>query len=810
MEIGRPARGFAFVERGNVAKLPFERAPDASTLTAVAELVATPFADADAAIDATLTLICDLFGVGLAMVHRLAGDHLVITHACDRLGLDLRLPITIRRQDTFCDLVLAAGTPLVVPDAERDPRFDDLVGKRLVGTRTYLGVPIRLGDGRLFGTLCAHDRRVLQLGSHELAALVILARIIASQLERSEALSMEVQTARHLAQRNAELAEAVGQLHTLHEIVESVSAELDLSSLLERVIASAVQLLGAYAGAISLIGDGPETTRRLTAMHNLPEDLRSRAYPAGAGLMGEVIAARGPVVVARYQDLTTPLTDSIWSALAPWVAVPIWWREEIIGTFGIAANDATRQFGPRDIVLLTQLAAHAAVAIENARLYAASRELGVVEERNRLAREIHDTLAQSLLSLMFQLRSAQSLVAMAPARAVEELTAAEERARAALEEARRSIWNLGPASLAAGNLSGALRGELAALPRTGPAGNLVVSGPARPLPPEAQHALFRVAQEALTNAGRHAGATRIDLTLAYGTETVTLTIEDDGTGFDPEAAARRRTTTSGGYGLISMSERLRLVGGSLAIESLPTRAAGTRVIATVPYEGRGAPPGASTVRRPAPSAPPQPIRVVVVDDHPPVRRGIAALLADQPGIEVVADGADGEDALRLVESLRPDVLVIDLRMPRLSGVEAIARVVHQGGPTRCLAVTIFAQDELVLEALRAGARGYLLKDASGDELAAAVRTVHGGGIAVSPHVAGKLAAGLIAPMRLTGRERDVLTLLSHGRSDKEIAADLGMSVKTANFHVANVLAKLGAQNRAEAVRLAYARGLLDD
>lgn len=793
-----------------MAELPYERVPDAPTLAAVAGFAATPFADVDDAIDATLTLICDLFKVGLAMVHRVAGDHLIITHACDRLGLGLRLPVTVRRQDSFCDQVLASGAPRFVPDADRDPQLRALLGKQLIGTRTYIGVPIRLGDGRLYGTLCAHDRHVLDFGRNETAALLILARIIASQLERAEATSAEAETARRLAERNAELAEAVRRLNALHEIVESISADLDLPSLLERVIASAVQLLGAHAGAISLIGDGPDAPRRLTAMHNLPERLRSRDYPARAGLMGQVMAVRGPVVVERYRDLTKPLTDSIWSELAPWVAVPIWWHEEIIGTFGIAANDATRRFGPRDIELLTQLAAHAAVAIENARLYGASRELGVVEERNRLAREIHDTLAQSLLSLMYQLRSAQSFIATAPARAVDELTGAEERARSALEEARRSIWNLGPASLAAGHLDQALRNELAALERTGLPGKLVVSGLARPIPPDAQHVLFRVAQEALANANRHARATGVTLTLTYGAEMVSVTIEDDGTGFEPASVPNRMTASSGGFGLVSMNERMRLAGGNLTIESLPLRATGTRIIAAVPYEGRRAPVHDSLPPRPVSPAPAQLIRVVVVDDHPPVRRGIATLLADQPGIEVIAEGADGEDALRLVESMHPDVLVIDLRMPRLGGVEAIASVAHQDGPTRCLAVTIFAQDELVLDALRAGARGYLLKDASGDELAAAIRTVHGGGIAIAPHVAGKLAAGVIAPVRLTGREREVLPLLSRGLSDKEIAADLGTSVKTANFHVANLLAKLGAQNRAEAIRLAYARGLLED
>jgi two-component system NarL family response regulator len=129
-------------------------------------------------------------------------------------------------------------------------------------------------------------------------------------------------------------------------------------------------------------------------------------------------------------------------------------------------------------------------------------------------------------------------------------------------------------------------------------------------------------------------------------------------------------------------------------------------------------------------------------------------------------------------------------------------------PTRTLVVTSFAQDELVLQALRAGAQGYLLKDASAGELAAAVRAV-GGGAYLTPSVAGKIATTLARQERLTPREREVLSLIGRGLADKEIAAELGTSAKTAQFHVANLLDKLGAQNRTDAVRIAYARGLLD-
>ncbi len=783
--------------------LPAERLP-AGRLAVLAAHAATPFASLDDAINGTLTLLADLAGISLTMIHRLEGDNLVISHACDRLGLGIQTPITVPRAHTFCDTVLHSLAPLVVHDADADPHWSQLPGRLLVGTRSYISVPIVLGDGRVFGTLCAHDRRVLELGQSEIDAMRILARLIASQIERDAALRQAAQSARDLAAQNRELTDALRQLDALREVVESISSELDLEALLERIIASAVSLLGAHAGAIGLVGADADAPRRLVATHNLEaEGLATRGIPARAGLMGEVLARRGPVIVERYEDVTQPLPDSAFHRLAPWIAVPIWWQSDIIGTFGVAGNDPTRRFGGREIALLENFARHAAVAIENARLYAASRDLGIAEERNRLAREIHDTLAQSLLTLTFQIRAARGSIGDDPASADADLRTAEANARAALEEARRSVWNLGPTALETGSLVEALGAE-ADPGRAGLPCRLIVSGAARPLAGDVQLTLLRVAQEAIANARKHAQASRIEVRLAFGDAGVTLSIADDGRGFDP-AALEQRPTPSGGFGLLNMAERLRRLGGSLKVHSGPDNGPGTTIVATVPY------PAAVSEPRPDPAPDREQVtfRVVVVDDHPAIRTGLAALLDAQPDMAVIGQAADGEEGVRLVATLQPEVALIDLRLPKLGGVEAIARLTRMNLPTRIIVVTSFAQDEIVLQALRSGAHGYLLKDATGDELAAAVRTVGGGGAYLTPLVAGKLAGALTQAERLTPREHEVLHLVGQGLADKEIAVELGTSTKTAQFHVANVLGKLGAQNRTDAVRIAYARGLIE-
>jgi signal transduction histidine kinase/DNA-binding NarL/FixJ family response regulator len=708
--------------------------------------------------------------------------------------------VTIHRTDTFCDSVLANIAPLVVLDADAEP-YAQLPGKQIVGTKSYIGVPIVLNDSRLFGTLCAHDRRALSLGEGEINFLLVLARFVASHIEREEALHIQEQTARRLAIRNAELGAANQQLVVLNDLADSIAAHLDLRSLLGTIVASAVQLLGASGGAISLLGENLDSPRLLTATYNLPESIGLESIPGRAGLMGQVVAARGPVIVDRYSKLDVPLGHSFFHELAPWIAVPIWSGEEITGTFGIGANDPERVFNERDVEMLVHLAKHAAVAIENARLYAASRDLGAAEERNRLAAEIHDTLAQSLLALTFQLRTARGLISSSPDRATLELQEAEQRTREALDEARRSVWNLGPASLEAGTLVEALQGELSASERNGLPGRLTVSGSPRPLHAETQLAIFRIAQESLANARKHARATDVEIMLEFGVNGVTLTVADNGIGFDPAAARQSSPREEGGYGIVSMSDRMERVSGTLKIKSGPDQA-GTKVIASAPYE-----PIVRISQPPAtPIAESKSIRVLVADDHPATRAGLASILSQQEGITVVATAANGEEALALVETLLPDVLVIDLRMPKLSGVETIARLSKLGLSTRAVAVTTFAQDELVFQAMRAGARGYLLKDASADELANAVRVINDGGTYLAQVVAGKLAGGLASNERLTARERQVLELLAQGRSDKEVAGELNTSVKTASFHVANVISKLGAQNRAEAVRLAYERG----
>jgi DNA-binding NarL/FixJ family response regulator len=209
----------------------------------------------------------------------------------------------------------------------------------------------------------------------------------------------------------------------------------------------------------------------------------------------------------------------------------------------------------------------------------------------------------------------------------------------------------------------------------------------------------------------------------------------------------------------------------------------------------------------------EPIRILVADDHPIVREGLEAILSTQPDFAVVGEAGDGAEVVRRVEEVRPDVVLLDLEMPGMDGVEALSRLRKAMPETRVIVFTAFATDDRILAAVRAGARGYLLKGVPREEIFRAVRVVHAGGSLLEPLVASKLLRQLgrsdaTDTPALTPRELDVLRLLARGLQNKEIAAELGIGGRTVKFHTGALYRKLGAGNRTEAVALAAQQGII--
>lgn len=211
------------------------------------------------------------------------------------------------------------------------------------------------------------------------------------------------------------------------------------------------------------------------------------------------------------------------------------------------------------------------------------------------------------------------------------------------------------------------------------------------------------------------------------------------------------------------------------------------------------------------------MRVLIADDHTMVRESLVSVLQAAGDVQVVAQAADGIEALELALQTRPDVVVADLSMPRLNGLEVVRRLREALPQTRVLVLTMHGEDEYVLQAVRAGASGYLVKDSAASELLSALRNLHAGRGHFGPQAAKALAEQLQRPERplddpygrLTGREREVFHLIAEGMTTKDIAQRLGISTKTAENHRGRVLDKLGVRNTAELVRYALRKGLVE-
>ncbi|WP_316528455.1 response regulator transcription factor [Kitasatospora brasiliensis] len=218
-----------------------------------------------------------------------------------------------------------------------------------------------------------------------------------------------------------------------------------------------------------------------------------------------------------------------------------------------------------------------------------------------------------------------------------------------------------------------------------------------------------------------------------------------------------------------------------------------------------------------------PIRVLLADDEPMIRAGLRAVLTTDPGIEIVAEAGDGREAVELVRRHRPDVAVLDIRMPGTDGIAAAAEIRRNGLATGVLMLTTFGEDDYILRALSGGANGFLIKSGEPEELLAGVHAVAGGAAYLSPKVAARVVAHLAATgaggpadrragarervAALTARERDVLTLIAAGLSNGQIARRLGVVEGTVKAHVSSILARLGVANRAAAAVLAHEAGL---
>src|SRR4051812_41005579 len=356
-------------------------------------------------------------------------------------------------------------------------------------------------------------------------------------------------------------------LQAMSDAVLAIAAELSVEPVLQRLVDSARRLAGARYAAIG-VPDG-EGTFDCFITSGMSDELVAAMgpLPRTHGMLGAMLEADRP---HRTRDIREdPRFRGWWPRAHPrmrsFLGVPIVSRGGIIGAFYLTDKVGAGEFDAEDQHLIEMLAAHAAIAIENARLYERSRELTVVEERNRVARELHDSVTQNLFGVVLAAESAATLLERDPATARIQLQRVQELARAGMDELRSLIFELRPAALADEGLAATLRKHIGVLRRVHDQDIVLeVAGTPR-LNGSTDGDVLRIAQEAVNNALHHASASRIEVGLDARNGTLVLTVSDDGVGFDPaDPAVRARR-----LGLTSMEERARALGGALSIDSVP-------------------------------------------------------------------------------------------------------------------------------------------------------------------------------------------------------------------------------------------------
>jgi PAS domain S-box-containing protein len=380
-------------------------------------------------------------------------------------------------------------------------------------------------------------------------------------------------TERVLARQRLEqrVADRTRELSALYEVMAVTSASLDLDMVLENCLDPVLAVMQSEVGAVHLL-DETKGMLRLAAWRGIPQDLVDNisSVPADGGLAGWVVERGEPLVVPDSATGLRPLLAIPVTGPQAYVGVPIRAKGQMLGVLSVV-GEAGRQFDAAEVSLLSSIADHVGVAVENARLYRQAEQLAVLRERERLARELHDSVTQSLYSLHLLSEAGRQLAA---AEGLDRVGGYLERlsdiSQQALKEMRLLVYELRPLVLKREGLVGALQQRLDAVEkRAGVETRLLVEGEVE-LPASVEEGLYRIAQEALNNVLKHAGATSVTVTVRGGGDRVELEITDDGTGFDPDTMIDH-----GGMGLVSMRERAEKMGGSFAVLSAP--AGGTRV-----------------------------------------------------------------------------------------------------------------------------------------------------------------------------------------------------------------------------------------
>jgi DNA-binding NarL/FixJ family response regulator/signal transduction histidine kinase len=617
-------------------------------------------------------------------------------------------------------------------------------------------------------------------------------------------------------QRQKRIFNRSNRLHELEVRVVRLEQYMEVQHTITQIIAAASELKTALPSILKAIcetadwdfGEVWYVKRQDNRLHcestwlhpslQLPQfenSGRAITFKPGKGLPGRVWASGKPVwvpnVVVDKNFMRAMLAEQ--DGLHAGIAIPIRTEGEIIG----ALTFFSRNPRPVDRELLQVLYTagnQTGLFIERKRAEQAERErewlLAASEERQRLARDLHDSVTQTLFSASVVAEMLPLLWKHDPAQVELGLRQVKQLTREALDEIRSLVSEMRSSSATCNNLTILLK-KLAEKLMTWT--NIVVHLDIRlpvTLPDTVQMTVYRIAQEALNNIAKHAKANQVLVCLYIEDDGINLSIKDNGQGFDTAVIP------AGHFGIDIMRERAASIGSTLQINSTPGN--GTHLRLHIPLQIML-----------------QLIRVMIVDDHPVVRQGLTTFLNGFDDLLMVAEAANGKEALRLCSEAQPNVILMDMFLPDTNGIQLTKTIREQNPDVQVVMLTSSQEEAQVQTALQAGAIGYMHKNVSVQDMVNIIRLAYAGKPALTSEVTQALINLTIKPhnspiqYNLTEREQHILGLMVDGLTNQEIADKIFVSRSTVKNYVSTILSKLGVQNRIEAVRLAVEQSLFD-
>ncbi len=458
-------------------------------------------------------------------------------------------------------IAITTGSPQII----HAPFHESPAVRRVVGpteARSVLVLPLR-ARGRTLGTLSAYTHHPDAFGARHLELLTAFANQAAISLDN--------------ASLYEELHHRLEEMVGLQRLGALLLEEHDFDRVLQAICQQLLSLTDAGGVGLALLEENGQFLELRTVVGPSAEALRGARIPVDGSFAGVALRTNRPQRSENAPEDPRGYRPSITLGRTQTImSVPMKTRQRTVGVISIYNKRGGETFTERDAELATLFANQAAVAIENARLYEQTREYAVIEERNRLARDLHDSVTQSLFSVTLLSQAALSLWERDPTKARDRLERASELARGALAEMRALIFELRPMALQEEGFVSALKKHVAALrSRESLDVSLNVEGPERRVSPDVEEAAFRIVQESLNNVIKHARATRVTVTASFEDTALRIWTEDDGVGFNPAGRPKLRT-----MGMTSMRERAEAVGGRIHVDSAPGR--GTRVLAELP------------------------------------------------------------------------------------------------------------------------------------------------------------------------------------------------------------------------------------